>query len=187
MPPPSPPPVTADGLLIGRGALRQLHRSLARDAAGAAITILQEAGLAAGDGLYRAFCAWLAECAGVARPQELDAGQLNGALADFFQTAGWGRLSLAPLGDAALALDAAEWAESDPGSAAVPMCFFSAGMLSDFFGRLSGEPVAVMEVECRSKNDARCRFLSASPDTLNAVYQHMTQGMSYEEALTTAD
>src|SRR5437764_9530638 len=25
------------------------------------------------------------------------------------------------------------------------------------------EPVAVMEVECRSRNDSRCRFLSASP------------------------
>jgi hypothetical protein len=63
------------------------------------------------------------------------------------------------------------------------MCFFSAGMLADFLGRLSGEPVAVMEVECRSKNDDRCRFLSASPDTLNAVYEQMSAGGSYETAL----
>ena len=63
------------------------------------------------------------------------------------------------------------------------MCFFTAGMLSDFLGRLSGEPVAVMEVECRSRSDARCRFLSASPDTLNAVYEQMTQGTGYEQAL----
>src|SRR2546426_9158196 len=32
-------------------------------------------------------------------------------------------------------------------------------------GRLSGETVAVMEVECRSRNDPRCRFLSAAPET----------------------
>ncbi len=64
------------------------------------------------------------------------------------------------------------------------MCFFSSGMLADFFGRLSGEPVAVMEVECRSRNDERCRFLSASPDTLNEVYERMTQGTGYEQALS---
>ena len=63
------------------------------------------------------------------------------------------------------------------------MCFFSSGMLADFLGRLSGEPVAVMEVECRSRNDGRCRFLSASPDTLNAVYAQMTEGRNYAEVL----
>ena len=63
------------------------------------------------------------------------------------------------------------------------MCFFSSGMLADFLGRLSGEPVSVMEVECRSKGDARCRFLSASPETLNAVYEEMSGGRGYEEAL----
>jgi len=55
--------------------------------------------------------------------------------------------------------------------------------LAEFFGRLSGEPVAVMEVECRSRNDERCRFLSASPDTLNEVYEQMKEGRGYEEAL----
>jgi hypothetical protein len=65
------------------------------------------------------------------------------------------------------------------------MCFFSAGMLADFLGRLSGAPVAVMEVECRSRNDARCRFLSASPETLDGVYDAMNQGRGYAEALGT--
>jgi len=87
------------------------------------------------------------------------------------------------LGSAALAVDTGDWVEAEPGSAETPMCFFTAGMLSDFLGRLSGEPVAVMEVECRSKNDGRCRFVSASPDTLNAAYEQMTEGKSYEEAL----
>jgi hypothetical protein len=63
------------------------------------------------------------------------------------------------------------------------MCFFSTGMLADFLGRLSGEPVAVMEVECRSRSDARCRFLSATTETLQRVYEQMTQGKTYEEAL----
>jgi predicted hydrocarbon binding protein len=63
------------------------------------------------------------------------------------------------------------------------MCFFSAGMLADFLGRLSGEAAAVMEVECRSRGDARCRFLSAMPETLQRVYEGMTEGRSYEDAL----
>jgi len=119
----------------------------------------------------------------VARPEELDASRLNDVLAAFFGATGWGSITVAPLGHAALVVDATDWAEADPGSAQTPMCFFSSGMLSDFFGRLSGEPVAVMEVECRSQNDARCRFLSASPDTLNVVYDQMTQGKSYAEVL----
>ena len=172
-----------DGLTVGRGALRQLRTSLLRDAADHAITILQETGFAAGEGVFQAFCAWLPGQLGVSRPDEVDAAQMNDVLSAFFQAIGWGAVSVAQLGNAALVVDSADWVEAEPGSADVPMCFFSSGMLSGFFGRLSGKPVAVMEVECRSRNDDRCRFLSASPDTLNTVYEQMTQGTSYEQAL----
>ena len=177
------PSTATEGLTIGRAALRQLHTSLLRDAGEHAITILQDAGFAAGAGVYEAFCAWLPDHAGVARPEDLDAVQLDGVLTEFFQASGWGSVHVAPLGRAALTLDSADWAEAEPGSAETVMCFFSAGMLADFLGRLSGAPVAVMEVECRSRNDGRCRFLSASPDTLNAVFEQMSQGRGYEEAL----
>ncbi|HEX4601933.1 MAG TPA: V4R domain-containing protein [Gemmatimonadales bacterium] len=180
---PALPSFATDGLTVGRAALHQLHASLWRDAADHAVTILQEAGFAAGEGVFQSFRAWLPGQTGVAEPEELDAAQLDEVLSAFFQAAGWGALTVAPLGDAALVVDSGDWAEAEPGSAQEPMCFFSAGMLSDFLGRLSGEPVAVMEVECRSRNDARCRFLSASPTTLNAIYEQMTQGKSYEEAL----
>jgi predicted hydrocarbon binding protein len=176
-------PTATAGLTVGRGALRQLHLSLLRDASDAAIPILQEIGFAAGEGLYQAFCAWLQGETGVTSPDALDAARLNDVLSAFFQGTGWGAVSVAPLGAAALVVDSADWAEAEPGSADTPMCFFSCGMLADFLGRLSGEPVAVMEVECRSKNDARCRFLSASPDTLNTVYDQMTLGTSYERVL----
>ena len=104
-------------------------------------------------------------------------------LSDFFQSSGWGTLTVAPVGTGALAVDTTDWAEAEPGTAQMPRCFFSVGMLADFFGRLSGEPVAVMEVECRSKNDRRCRFLSASPERLQGVYEAMTQGKTYEQAI----
>ena len=179
-------PATAaatEALTIGRTALRQLHDSLLRDAPDATIPILQEVGFAAGAGVFQAFCVWLPAETGIARPDLLDAGRLNDVLSAFFQATGWGAVRVAPLGNAALAVDSSDWAEAAPGSAQEPMCFFSSGMLADFFGRLSGEPVAVMEVECRSKNDERCRFLSASPETLNAVFEQMTQGTGYEQAL----
>lgn len=176
-------PSTTDALTIGRAALRQLRVSLLRDAPDHAVPILQEVGFAAGEGVYDAFRAWLPGETGVAHPDDLDAGRLNDVLGAFFQAIGWGFMTVAPLGTAALAVDSSDWAEAEPGSAETPMCFFTSGMLSDFLGRLSGEPVAVMEVECRSRNDERCRFLSGSPDTLNAVYEQMSHGRTYAEAL----
>ena len=158
------------------GILRQLHASLATHAPDQSVAILQEAGYAAGEGLYQAFTA-------VNNPADLDADLLGPTLAAFFTSGGWGAVSVTPVGTGALAIDSNDWAEADPGTSQTPMCFFSAGMLADFLGRLSDETIAVMEVECRSKGDARCRFLSATPDVLEKVYNEMTQGRSYEEAL----
>ncbi|HET9385439.1 MAG TPA: V4R domain-containing protein [Gemmatimonadales bacterium] len=158
------------------GILRQLHASLATHAPEQAVTILQEAGYAAGEGLFRAFTA-------ATNPADLDADLLAPTLSEFFTIGGWGSVTVTPVGTGALALDSADWAEAQPGTSPTPMCFFSAGMLADFLGRLSDETVAVMEVECRSRGDARCRFLSATPEVLEKVYNEMTQGRSYEEAL----
>jgi predicted hydrocarbon binding protein len=158
------------------GTLRQLHASLATHAPDQIVTILQEVGYAAGEGLYRAFAA-------ENNPANLDADLLADVLSGFFAGGGWGTLTMNPVGTGALALDSTDWAEAEPGSAQSPMCFFSAGMLADFLGRLSDQTVSVMEVECRSRGDARCRFLSATPEVLERVYTEMTQGRSYAEAL----
>src|SRR5258708_5206566 len=96
-------------------------------------------------------------------PADLDADLLGETLSEFFTTGGWGTVTMSPVGTGALALDSSDWAEADPGTAQTPMCFFSAGMLADFLGRLSDETIAVMEVECRSRGDERCRLLSAAP------------------------
>jgi predicted hydrocarbon binding protein len=158
------------------GIVRQLHASLTSHAPDQMVTILQEAGYAAGEGLYRAFAA-------TNNPAELDADLLGETLSEFFTSGGWGSVSITPVGTGALAIDSTEWAEAEPGTAQAPMCFFSAGMLADFLGRISDETIAVMEVECRSKGDERCRFLSATPQVLEKVYNDMTAGKTYEEAL----
>jgi len=173
--------------MIGPSGLRALHASLASHAPDQAVTVLQESGYGAGAALYDAFVAWVPRATGFAKPEEIDAAQLSVVVSRFFEQAGWGDLAVTSIGGGTVALDSAAWAEAEPATAEQPMCFYSAGMLADFFGRLSGEPVAVMEVECRSRNDARCRFLTAVPERLQQVYEGLTQGKSYEEALGAAE
>jgi len=142
-----------------------------------AIAVLQEAGYAAGEGLFQSFTA-------ANDPTDLDADLLGETLSEFFKSGGWGTVTMSPVGTGALALDSSDWAEAEPGTSQTPMCFFSAGMLADFLGRLSDESISVMEVECRSRGDARCRFLSATPEVLQRVYEGMTEGRTYVEALS---
>ena len=178
------PAVLADGIAIGRQGLRALHTSLLTHTPDQAVTILQETGYAAGSDVYWAFCAWLPGATGVGKPEDIGASELSSVLSRFFRQAGWGNVAVASIGGGTLAIDSDDWAEAEPGSAEVPMCFLSAGMLADFFGRLSGEPVGVMEVECRSRNDGRCRFLTALPDRIQQIYEEIAQGKTYEEAVS---
>jgi predicted hydrocarbon binding protein len=173
--------------MTGPSGLRALHASLLGHAPEQTVTVLQESGYGAGADVYQAFENWLPRSTGFAKPGDIDAAQLSEVVSRFFEHAGWGDLSVTSIGGGTLALDSAVWAEAEPATAEQPMCFYSAGMLAEFFGRLSGEPVAVMEVECRSRNDARCRFLTAVPERLQKVYEALTQGKSYEEALQAAD
>jgi predicted hydrocarbon binding protein len=169
---------------LGRRALQQLRTSLERDTGVQAAAYLQEAGFAGGEELYGAYTAWLASTFGVSDPAALDASRLGEVLSAFFSATGWGSLTVRPLGNAVLALDSAEWAEAaDLGGAVYPSCHLSCGLLADFLGRMSGGTMAVMEVECRSRGESRCRFLAGSPDTMATLYERMAQGMGYGEAL----
>jgi predicted hydrocarbon binding protein len=172
------------GLRLGRRVIHQLRASLERDTGMQAATYLQEAGFAGGEELYAEFAAWLARTRGIERPGELDMTFLGEVLSEFFAEQGWGALKATPLGSAVLALDSAEWAEAvDSGQAEFASCHLSCGLLADFFGRMADGLVAVMEVECRSRGDARCRFLAGAPETLGTLYDRMAQGMGYAEVL----
>jgi predicted hydrocarbon binding protein len=160
---------------------RALHAL--RDRAGA--QALQEAGYAAGEVTFRAFSSWLPKAAGVDHPSELAAPRLADVLSQFFVSLGWGTVQVTAIGEAAVAMDAAEWAEAAPDAhLQYPSCFFTAGLLADFMGRVAEASLAVMEVECRSRGDARCRWLVGAPETLSALYEHMTQGADYLTVLT---
>jgi predicted hydrocarbon binding protein len=172
------------GVRLGRKVLHQLRAALERDTGLQAASYLQEAGFAGGEELFAEFSEWLLATRGVERPAELDAQYLSEVLSQFFSELGWGTRAVQPLGSAVVALDSVEWAEaSDEGRGEFPSCHLTCGLLADFFGRLSDGLVAVMEVECRTRGDARCRFLAGAPETLSALYDRMAQGSGYAEAL----
>jgi len=169
---------------LGHRALHQLRASLDRDRGVQTATLLQEAGVAGGEGLFNAFGAWLQTAYGVVQPGDLDAAYLPEALRGFFGDFGWGTLTVSELAPAVLALDSEDWAEAAPDQgSSYPACHLTSGLLADFFGRMAGGQIAVMEVECRTRGDARCRFLVGAPESLSILYDRMSKGLSYDEAL----
>lgn len=169
---------------LGRRALHQLRASLDRDRGVQTATLLQEAGVAGGEGLYNAFGAWLQTAYGVVQPGDLDAAYLPEALRGFFGDYGWGTLTVSELAPAVMALDSEDWAEAAPDQgSSYPACHLTSGMLADFLGRMAQGQVAVMEVECRTRGDDRCRFLVGAPDSLSVLYDRMSRGLTYAEAL----
>jgi uncharacterized protein len=173
----------ADCLVLGTRSLHHLRSALERAVGVQAAALLQEAGFASGEAFAQALEGWVADHYGVTRAQDLDRSYLGEALSGFFAEQGWGTLRLEALGPSALALEAPAWAESAPGGGQYPSCHVSAGILADLFSRLAGGQFAAMEVECRSRGDAHCRFLLASPETLTTVYERMSHGMSYRQSL----
>lgn len=171
-------------LVLSHTALHQLRVSLERGTGVQSATYLQEAGFASGEGVFNAFSEWVGATYFVERPSDLDVQFLGEAMSGFFHDCGWGTLVPDQIAQAAICLDSTDWAEATPESEAqYPSCHFSCGMLADFLGRLSGGLVGVMEVECRSRGDSRCRFLGGSPETLHSLYERMNQGLSYQQAL----
>ena len=168
---------------ITRDALAGLRNALMRDTGYATAGYLQEAGYAGGGALFEAFRAWLAardERDAEAMP--LSAFQAHAT--EFFRECGWGALEIGDLHDTVATLDSSDWGESTPGAdLGAAGCHLTAGMFADFFGRLSGAPLAVMEVECRSAGADRCRFLLGSAEVMQAVYDGMAAGAGYEDAV----
>jgi predicted hydrocarbon binding protein len=177
--------LTIPRLAIGRGTLDQIRAVLEREVPAQSAGLLREIGFAAGEPTYEAFVDSVSQRFGIETPQALDARYLGEALAGFFREEGWGTLAAETLAPGILALDTPDWAEAGPREATVPSCHFSCGMLADFFTRLGGYPAAVMEVECRSRGEARCRFLVGSPDLLTWMYEGMVGGASYDQLIGT--
>jgi predicted hydrocarbon binding protein len=176
--------LTASALVaVSRAALSSLRASLLRDAGPAAAAYLQEAGYAGGAAVYEAFRGWLQE-RGQGSPEALGVEEFAARASEYFHDLGWGSIRLGALRDAVATLDSADWSEADPaGGLDQPGCHLSTGMFADFFGRIAATPLAVMEVECRSAGDSRCRFLLGSAEIMERLYESMSTGKAYEAAV----
>lgn len=107
-------------------------------------------------------------------------------LSRFLQHAGWGPVEHQNLGAMGV-LRAPEWAESDPAEGrADPGCHFSTGFFGELLSRVAARPVGVMEVECRSRGDAACRFLFGAPAALERLHDALVAGHALEQALERA-
>ena len=180
---PSTDQSTRQMLAMTRASLLSLRSALLRDRGPQAATYLQEAGYAGGDALFETFQRWLSAHTDIAA-EDLDIAAFEYRVSEFFSESGWGRIEIGHIDDMVATLDSADWGESE-GSARMehPACHITTGMFADLFGRLAGAPVAVLEVECRSAGHPRCRFLVGNPDVMDAVYEEMGHGATYEAAV----
>lgn len=62
-------------------------------------------------------------------------------------------------------------------------CAFSTGLLGGLLTAVAGEPVAVLEVECRAGGSAFCRFLVGDEERLRAIRRSLQSGRSLSQAL----
>jgi predicted hydrocarbon binding protein len=116
---------------------------------------LRQGGFAAGDALFRILAG---DRAG--ELEAIPADTFWTRLARLFAARGWGHLAYAETHPGVGALHATDWVEAVPeGNSAQPACHFTTGVLANLLGRVAGSDVAVLEVECRSRGDQRCRFL----------------------------
>jgi predicted hydrocarbon binding protein len=176
--------LTGNGMFgLTRDALTALRNALLRDTGPTAAAYLQEAGYAGGGALFAAFGQWLVS-RGDGAPDSLPIDVFQREATEFFRQAGWGSLAVGALHDTVATLDSTDWAEATPDQPLEhPFCHLSSGMFADFFGRVADAPLAVMEVECRTTGDARCRFLLGSTEVMQQVYDGMAAGASYEDAI----
>src|SRR5215212_5043463 len=159
-------------LAIPMESLFALRASLSRDLGGNAATYLHEAGHGGAGAVYDAFTKWLGARGGPSA-SELALDDFAAAIGEFFAASGWGNLGFS-VGEGGIAtLESSNWAESANGAGSQLPCYFTSGVLTDFFGRITDAPVAVLETQCRSLGHERCKFVIGTPERLQQVYDEL--------------
>jgi predicted hydrocarbon binding protein len=162
------------------GGLAEFRRAIEDTSTQGAVSTLREAGRRLASDAALA----IAERGGRPLPA-LALERFFSELSRYFDDAGWGSIEHEVVHEGIGAMVARDWAESDPSeNRDAPGCHVSTGLLAELLTRAAGQPVAVMEVECRSQGADDCRFLFGSPTTLLLVHKKLAQAGSLEEALT---
>jgi len=180
-------PSRAPELVLPVASLAALRRALA-DAVGhdEAALALREAGRAAAAAFFAALAPRTDsdDDAAASALRELPNGRFWTRITQLFAARGWGHLAQTSPHAGVGALSAHDWVEAEPdASAQRPSCFFTTGLLAELLGRVAGDDMAVLEVECRSRGDAQCRFLFGSPDALDALFAELADGRPADAAL----
>ena len=145
---------------------------------------LRAAGYASGDAFFLALTQAFGEGGGSPQFGGLGLATFWRRISQLFSTRGWGTFAHESVHPGIGALDSVNWVEALPESALRPSCFYTTGLLANLLGQTSGEEVAVLEVECRSRGDQRCRFLFGAPQTLKALYGRVRLGEPVDESIT---
>jgi hypothetical protein len=138
---------------------------------------LRAAGFAAGDAFFTALT--LPPGGADQSPAGIDdisAATFWRRLSQLFSTRGWGTLGHSSIHPGVGALDTSNWVEVQLDSATRPSCYFTTGLLANLLGQVADAELAVLEVECRSRGDERCRFLFGAPATLDELYARLRAG-----------
>jgi predicted hydrocarbon binding protein len=158
---------------ISRESLNALRASLFRDLGETAATYLQDAGYTGAGQIYEAFANWLTAQGGPS-PDSLALGDFGQCVSEFFAASGWGTLEFSPGENGVATVETADWAEGVAADGSqMSGCYFTTGVLADFFGRIVDGQVSVMESECRSMGSGRCKFLIGTPAKLQEIYDQM--------------
>lgn len=161
-----------------------MHRVLAAErSASEAAQLARELGCEAGSAFHEALVARV-RARESTELAELDPETFWAMFSDFFSSAGWGELEQESLHAGIVSLSSRRWAEALPDERTeYPACHLTTGVLAELLSRIAGTDLAVLEVECRSRGDDRCRFLAGGEAALGTVYDAMRNGRSFHEAV----
>ena len=120
---------------------------------------------------------------GAADASELPADQFWRELGLLFESLGWGSIRQEDLHPGVFAIVSPDWFEAEQNHHAHPCCHFSTGLFAALLQELAGSEIAAMEVECRGAGDTDCRFLLGSPEALDELYEGLSRGTSYHDAI----
>jgi predicted hydrocarbon binding protein len=158
---------------ISRESLNTLRAALFRDLGGTAATYLQDAGYSGAAQIYEAFESWL-KTRGGPPPSELTLEDFARSVAEFFAASGWGMLDFSVGENGIASVESTDWAEAVAADGSeLSGCYYTTGVLADFFGRITDAHLSVMETECRSMGGERCKFLIGTPERLQQLYDEM--------------
>ena len=105
-------------------------------------------------------------------------------LTDYFSKRGWGTLTRSDPHPGIGLLGSSDWAEASPDNVTSDgSCSFSTGFLSGLLSQLTGGPIAVLEVKCRTRGDGSCGFAFGSETAIHNLHGHLLEGEDLNAAL----